>query len=85
MLLQIAPVFFSMDIPATLAYLHRKAWFRMFGDVAGSAGLRHRGARPVGDSFPLRRAAHRQSGQVRGRIARLGGMQPAFVSRREAP
>jgi hypothetical protein len=46
--------------------LHRPAWFRMSGDVAGSAGLRHRGARPAGDSFPLRRAAHSQSGQIRG-------------------
>ncbi len=49
--------------------LHRQAGFRMSRDVAGSPGLRHRGARPAGDSFPLRRAAHRQSGQIRGRIA----------------
>jgi len=28
----------------------------MSGDVARSAGLRHRGARPAGDSLPLRRA-----------------------------
>jgi hypothetical protein len=48
----------------------------MSGDVAHclvaerSAGLRHRGARPVGDSLPLRPAAQRQSGQIRGRIAR---------------
>jgi uncharacterized glyoxalase superfamily protein PhnB len=33
----------------------------MFGHVAGSAGLRDCGARPAGDSFPLRRPAHRQS------------------------
>src|SRR5258708_785108 len=40
--------------------LHRQAWLRMSGDVAGSAGqchgVGHRGARPAGDSlrtFPL--------------------------------
>ena len=33
----------------------------MSGDVAGSAGLCHRGARPAGGSLPLRRAAHSQS------------------------
>src|SRR5258708_30439332 len=49
--------------------LHSQAWLRMSGDVAGSAGLRHRGARPAGDSFPLRPAAHSQPGQIRGRIA----------------
>ena len=49
--------------------LHKQAWFRVSGDVAGPAGLRHRGARPAGDSFPLRPAAHRQPGQIRGRIA----------------
>jgi len=37
--------------------LQGQAWLPMFGDVAGSAGVRHRGARPAGDSFPLRRAA----------------------------
>ncbi len=60
--------------------LYRQAWFRMSGDVAGSAGQchrGHRGARPAGDSFPLRRAAHRQSGQIRGRIARRS--PPLFV------
>src|SRR5229473_7803512 len=49
--------------------LHRQAWIRMSGDVAGSAGLRHRGERPAGDSFPLRRPAYGQSAQIRGRIA----------------
>src|SRR6266496_4278463 len=43
--------------------LQREAWLRLSGDVAGSAGLCHRGARPAGDSLPLRRAAHSQSGQ----------------------
>jgi len=50
--------------------LHRQAWLRMSGDVAGSASLCHRGTRPAGDSFPLRRAAHSQSGQIPGRTAR---------------
>jgi HTH-like domain len=38
--------------------LQRQAWLRVSGDVARSAGLRHRGARPARDSFPLRQAAH---------------------------
>lgn len=49
--------------------LHRQAWLRMFGDGAGSAGLRYCGARPAGDSLPLRPAAHSQPGQIHGRIA----------------
>src|ERR1700722_2666677 len=46
--------------------LQRKAWLRMSGDVAGSAGLCNRGPRPAGDSLPLRRAAHSQSEQIPG-------------------
>ena len=40
----------------------------MFGDVARSAGLCHRGARPAGDSLPLRRAAHSQSDKYRDEL-----------------
>ncbi len=68
MLRQIAPVFFTLDIPATLAYYTGKLGFACLGtwqDPPVYAIV----ARPAGDSFPLRRAAHSQSGQIRGRIA----------------
>ena len=42
MIRQIAPVLFTTDIPGTLAYYKDKLGF-VHGDVAGSAGLRHRG------------------------------------------
>ena len=58
MIRQIVPVFFTTDIPGTIAYYKRQAWLRMPGDVAGSAGLRHRGARSTRHSLPLRNAAH---------------------------
>ena len=64
MVRQIVPVFFTMDIPGYTRLLQREAWLRMSGDVARSAGLCHRRARPASDSLPLCRATHSQSGQI---------------------
>ena len=69
MIRQIAPVFFTTDIPGTARLLQRQAWLRVSGDLAGSADLCHRGARPARDSLPLRGVSHGQSGQVCGRTA----------------
>ena len=59
MIRQIAPLFITMDIPATLAYYRDKLGFECLGMWQDPAGLCHRGARPPGDSLPLRRPAHR--------------------------
>jgi hypothetical protein len=58
MIRQIAPQFFTLDIPGTLAYYDAKLGFQVFRHVAGPAGLRHRCARPAGDSLPLCRTSH---------------------------
>src|SRR5713101_2234052 len=76
MLRQIAPVFFTLDIPATLAYYTGKLGFACLGtwqDPPVYAIV----ARPAGDSFPLRRAAHSQFVRVFVRIGcgRLGATE----------
>jgi hypothetical protein len=84
MVRQIAPVFFTMDIPATLAYYTGKLGFACLGTwqdppvyaiVARDQQVIQSGLFPLrapsrARTRPLRRAAHRQSGQIRGRIAR---------------
>ena len=57
MIRQIAPQFFTTDIPATLAYYKNNSASNV-SDVAGPSGLRDRGARRTCDSLPLRRTAH---------------------------
>jgi hypothetical protein len=54
MVRQIAPVFFTMEIPATLAYYTGKLGFACLGtwqDPPVNAIVGHRGPRPAGDSF----------------------------------
>jgi hypothetical protein len=63
MVRQIAPVFFTMDIPATVAYYTGKLGFQCLGtwldppvNAIGALGG-HRGARPAGDSIRAFRLA----------------------------
>jgi hypothetical protein len=52
MIRQIAPQFFTNEISRHARVLQRQAWLRVPGDVARSAGLRDRSARPALDSLP---------------------------------
>ena len=70
MIRQIAPVFFTTDIPATIAYYKDKLSFECLGTWQDPPVVRHCGARPARDSFPLRNSAQSQFGQIRGRTAR---------------
>jgi len=69
MIRQIAPQFFTLDIPGTLAYYEAKLGFKCLGtwqDPPVYAIV----ARAAGDSLPLCRTSRRQSQQVFGRTAR---------------
>jgi hypothetical protein len=66
----IAPQFFTIDLPGTLAlllfrahlhYYKEKLGFECLGTWQDPLDLRQRGPRPARNSFPLRRAAYSQS------------------------
>src|SRR5215471_19954604 len=69
MIRQIAPQFFTTDIPGTVAYYKEKLGFECL-DVARPAGLCHRDTRPARDPLPLCGATHNQPGQICRRTAR---------------